>query len=68
MEAITKDTFQMFKQKDNSDDNAEAEINTLIRLLEKMKTFPASWDADGENLTLILDNIHKIYKRHGKAD
>ncbi len=119
MKAITKDSFQMFKQKDNSDDNAEAEINKLIGMLEKIKSFPpigkeaedwvnivtisnieieifkrhgktpntgkigidllikrleeiktipASWGADGGSLTLILDNIHEIYKRYGKAD
>ncbi len=40
MEAITKYMFKAFEHVDNSDNNVDGEINTLIRLLKKMKNFP----------------------------
>ncbi len=43
-------------------------VDLLIERLEEIKVIPASLDADGGNLTLILNNIYEVYKRHGEVE
>lgn len=67
MEAITKYMFKAFEHVDNSDNNVDGEINTLIRLLKKMKTFSRleTQAEDQVNIIKMLDHEKEIFKRHG---